>query len=129
MSNSIDVNHTNMMSQDQKEIVRSVYNRFLSFEDEVWSDLDELMTYYEFLSDEEIVIESALRMQLHMYKGIKCSDNHDIKDCFAPVILEAVEAIIELYDDANSLHEKNRYVLTYYMVLCELRLILTTNES
>ena len=130
MNNLIDVSHTDMMSEDQVQIVKSVYNRFLSCEEgSVWSNLDEMMEYFEFLTDGEMITEATLRMQMHIQMGIKCSNDHPIQDCFAPIILEAVEAIVELYSKTKSLHLKNRYVLAYYLTLSELRLILALNES
>lgn len=128
-NNSKDVCRTNMMSKEEYRIVQAVYGRFISCEEDgVWTGLDDLMEYFEYLTDNEIIVESQFKMKINTQKGIKCTQNHPPSDCFAPTILEAVEAIISLFDKTQSLHPKNRYILCYYMTLCELKL-LVINES
>lgn len=118
------------MTKDEIEIIKSVYDRFLLCDgDDYWSSLDEMMEYFEFLDDNEIINEASMRILLHRRDGIKCANDHNIEDCFAPTILDAVEAIVQLYDESKTLDNKNRYVLSYYMTLCELKLILYLNES
>jgi hypothetical protein len=117
-----------MTMNNEKDVLKIVYDRFLSFEEESWSHFDELMEYFEFLKNEEVIVEAALKMQIHEHRGIKCCQDHGTENCFAPTILSAVSTIVELYSQNGFLSSENRYILVYYMVLCELKIILSANE-
>lgn len=119
-----------MMSKDEKEIVSIVYRRFIDNEsDELWTDLDENLIFFEYLSDKDAINEAKVKILKHKGKGIfRCQSSHEHKYCFAPVILEAVEAIVKLYDEFNGpLHPINRYVLMYYLSMSEMGLIYLEN--
>ena len=118
-----------MMSRDEYNLVKTVYNRFMSCEEEgTWGSLDDMMEHMEYLTDREVVIEAEFKMEIHIEKGIKCNQNHAVTDCFSPTILEAVKSIVALFNETNSLHPKNRYILSYYMALCEMNLLLTSDK-
>ena len=111
-----------MMSKDQAEVVKIVYNRFMDNEESTWTDLDNNLEMFDWLSDKEIIKETKIKLSSHV-KGIKCNQNHPIDECFAPYIMDAADAISRLYDKTKELHIKNKYILTYYLVMSELGLI------
>ena len=111
-----------MMTKDQSEIVRTVYLRFIESEEESWGDLDSHLENIAEMSDEELIAAVATKSLSHS-KGIRCQQDHDPRYCFAPFILEAVESILELFIETNQLHEKNKYILSFYLAMAELGLI------
>jgi hypothetical protein len=111
-----------MMSKDEAEVVKIVYNRFIGNEEETWTDLDSNLEMFDWLNDKEIIKETKVKLILHA-KGIRCDQEHKLSECFAPYVMEAAEAITKLYDNTKELHVKNKYILTYYLVLSELGLI------
>lgn len=116
------------MTLSQEKAIKTVYDRFISCEDEsYWTNLDDLMEYCEYLTDYEVVTESEFKMRQHLEKGIKCNQDHPVEYCFAPNILDAVEAIVSIFEDTKILDSKYRYVLSYYLTLCQLNLLI--NES
>ncbi len=116
------------MSKDQSEVVKTVYLRLIDNESDDWTDLDSNLEIFGWLSDEELLAEVKVKQDRHSKGVLRCPINHDgLVPCFAPTILEAVEAIVSLYDSKGALHEKNRYVLTYYLVMSEMGLIFISN--
>lgn len=111
-----------MMSVEQAQVVKMVYSRFISSEEEVWTDLDENLELVGFLKDSELVVEAEIKADIHC-KGIRCRQNHEKKNCFAPYILESVEAIIALYHHTGQLPTKNRYILEFYIAMSELNML------
>lgn len=113
-----------MMSKEEADIVKMVYTRFLESEEETtWSEIDENLEFFGYLSDQEIIKEAKIKAEEHSDGIFRCQNDHDHKFCFAPRILEAVNYILNLYDETGFLHEKNRYVLLYYLVMSTLRMI------
>lgn len=120
----VPVSHTNsMMSKDQVEIVRIVYTRFIESEDQGWTEIDDNLEMYGWLSNEELVKEAKIKCLSHSKGTFKCTQKHEQQNCFAPRILEAVEAVLSLYDRTKELHPKNAYILTYYLVMSELKMV------
>ncbi len=114
-----------MMDAAQKEVVSLVYRRFLESESaDKWTDLDENCIFYDWLMDNEIVLESMVKLSGHSKGAFRCNlDHKQPQDCFAPYILEAVEAIVDLYKETEDLHPHNRYILIFYLVMSEMNLI------
>lgn len=113
-----------MMTTEQANIVKMVYSRFIESEDSgAWGDLDENLAWFDILSDEELVRESEIKLSSHSKGTFRCQNTHDRVHCFAPYILEGVEAILNLYENTKELPIKNRYVLQYYLAMSELRMI------
>jgi hypothetical protein len=118
-----------MMSKDEAETVKIVYNRFIQNEDETWSGIDDNMEMHSWLSTEEIIAFTRLKIDDHSRGVIRCKTSHDQSICFAPRVLEAAQAVIRLYDETGDLHPKNRYVLDYYNVMAEMKLIYSSEVS
>lgn len=112
-----------MMSKDESEMVKMVYNRFMESETEDWTKIDDNLEFYAWLSDSDLVKEAKIKYGPHSKGTLRCSQDHEQINCFAPRILEAVEAIIKLYDQKKQLHSNNAYILSYYLVLSELDMI------
>lgn len=112
-----------MMSKEEAEIVKMVYNRFIGNESETWSGLDDNMELFSWLSDGECINESKMKFFYDSVGTFRCTKEHEQEKCFAPYVLEAVEAILRLWDVSGELHQKNRYILDYYLVMSELRII------
>jgi len=90
-----------------------------------WGDLDDTLEFFGWLSDRELIKEAQIRFSFHQHGVFRCTQNHDQQYCVAPLILDSVEAIVSLYKKTGELHEKNRYILTYYLSMSELNFIYT----
>lgn len=128
---SQSVIRTNMMSKEQSEIVKVVYNRFLESEESRWTRIDDILEGLAWLSDEELIGETILKYLTHCEGTFRCNQDHkDDRLCFAPFILESVEAILKLFEETARLHPKNAYILTYYLAISEIGLIYSSaNEK
>lgn len=118
------------MTEEQARVVRTVYNRFIESEQETWSDLDSNIELFEYLNDKELIVESEIKYNKFSKKSFRCSQYHGddpkvhTQDfCMAPLILEAVGAIISLYRETKDLHPKNRYLLTFFHSMSEMKMI------
>lgn len=119
-----------MMTPEESAIVKIVYERFLSSEKLNWDEIDDNLELVGFMSDKELVVECTIKFMDHSFGRFRCAKEHIDGDiCFAPLILEAVGSVIKLYDTTQSLHERNKYVLSYYLVMSELRLIYAEQGS
>lgn len=118
-----------MLNNDQKEIVRKVYNKFAESDaagNEGWSEIDENMSYLDWLEDSQVVIEAAVKLQLQQQGVPRCNlDHRNPGDCFVPVVLEAVGYILDLYANTGHLPTKNRFILQYYLTLSQIGYILS----
>jgi hypothetical protein len=112
-----------MMTKDQSEVVKLVYNRLIESEDCVWTDIDYNIEFFNWLNDKELVKESQIKYDSHCGGVFRCSQNHEQEHCFAPYVLESVGSIISLFEETRSLHAKNRYILTYYLAMSEMKMI------
>ena len=112
-----------MMNEEQVKAVKIVYSRFIESEEEIWTDLDDNLELFDYLSDREMIIEAQIRMSVHSSGNFRCKQDHKQDYCLAPYILESVDAIVSLYKETGELHEKNRYIVSYYLVLSEMKMI------
>jgi hypothetical protein len=109
-----------MLSSDQTKNITYLYNKFLDSELNGWTNLDNFLELLEYLDDDQLYRECEVLYSHHKRKTMGCPYEHT-KDsvCFVKGILEAVEAITDLYQETGNLHPNNRYVLAYYLALCE----------
>ena len=112
-----------MMTSDQAKIVKMVYNRFIDSEEQIWTDLDSNLEMFGYLTESELVTEVKVKYKKHSKTGIRCSQDHQPSNCMAPIILESIEIILDLYKETKELHEKNKYILEYYLVMSEMKMI------
>lgn len=114
-----------MMTQDQVKIVTRVYNKF--FESETsssWTEIDHYLSLLEFIDDDQLFRESDVLYSAHNRGIPTCDLNHPREECFIPIIMDAVKAILDLYKETNYLHKNNRYILQYYLALSQAQMIL-----
>lgn len=117
------------MTQDQSDVIKMVYRRFIDHEVVEWGSFDDNLEMYGWLSQAELIKESKIKFLKHSKGNFRCSQDHSKEHCFAPYILESVDIILSLYGKTKSLHEKNAYILTYYLVMSEMGLIYSDSES
>lgn len=125
-----------MMNEEQSKIVKLVYNRFAESEEynfrsekTVWTELDENLEFISYLSEQELINESKIKVAGHSKGTFKCEQNHEQRNCFAPYILESVQYILKLYDETGFLHEKNSYILSYYLAMSAMGMIFSEVSS
>jgi hypothetical protein len=108
-----------MMTREQAQTIKIVLRKFseLDASSEKWTPVDEALFFLSHLNDKEIVNETKMILEIHRMGNPRCTEKHENSECFIPKIVEAVESIIELYKENNSLPAKNRYILQYYIVL------------
>lgn len=117
------------MTTDQRNIVRQAYLHLLGHENRGWDELDDLVDYLEFLNDDELHRESDLLYSQHRGASVKCHQQHDRKECFIPILVEAVNIILELYKETGAMHPKNKYILQYYLAMNQVNMILVEDQS
>lgn len=108
-----------MMTKEQQQAVTTVLRRFADIDNSstTWTDVDEQMSLLEWLSDHQITVEAEVKLLAQRKGNPRCKADHPTSQCFVPTVLEAVDAILQLYKETGNLHLKNRYILTYYTVL------------
>jgi hypothetical protein len=111
------------MSEEETKTVKMVYSRFIENETQDWAKIDDVLAIIAELSNEELISESAIKYLEHSKGILRCEDDHDHRYCMAPLILEAVGAILTLYGETKTLHPKNAYILCYYLSLSELDIL------
>ena len=105
------------MNPEQRKVVTKVYNHLLESEKRGWDGLDDYIDYLEYLSDDQLHREADVIFEIHSRGRTKCQQDHPIENCFVPILVEAVSAILELYKETNSMHPKNKYILQYYLAM------------
>jgi hypothetical protein len=117
---STTASHTNMLDSSQTKNILYVYNKFLESESKGWDEADDNLLILEWLSDIEIYRESEILYSYQKNRNMGCTFKHPPGAiCFSVHVLEAVDSILQLYQESNVLHPKNRYVLEYYIILCQ----------
>jgi len=129
-SYSKDVCHTNMLDSAQIKNITYLYTKFMESEELGWSDVDDCLELLQFLDDFQLCRECDVLYSHHKYKNMGCEFDHKPGSvCIVKNILEAVDAILELYKETNSLHVKNRYVLSHYLALAQVGKIIELPSS
>ena len=107
-----------------------VYSRFMDNEDgHTWTGLDDSLELLDWMSNLELAREASVEAEKHSRGVFRCTNDHDQQFCFAPFVLESVGAILDLYEKTGDLHEKNRYILSYYLAMSSMRMIYSTDVS
>lgn len=112
----------NMMTQDQAKIVMAVYRKFAEQDEqnaEEWTPIDEYMEKLDWLNNGQLIIEAQVKYNEHKSGEPRCQYPHGKTECIVPIIVDAVMAILDLYKKTGNLHEKNRFILMYYLALSQ----------
>ena len=117
------------MNPDQSKIVIQVYNHLIENEKRGWDGLDDYMDYLEYLDNDQLHREADVVYSQHRTRTVKCQQEHAIEKCLIPIMVEAVGAILELYKETDSLHDKNRYILQYYLAMNQADMIVLDDSS
>lgn len=112
------------MTTEQRKIVTEVYNHLLESENRGWDGLDDYIGFLDYLDNDQLHREADVVYSKHRLGPTKCAQDHTKEKCFIPVLIEAVDAILELYKESGSLHEKNKYILQYYIAMNQAGMIL-----
>lgn len=113
-----------MMSPDQRTIVRQAYTHLIGHENRGWDELDDYVEYLDYLTNDELHRECDVLYSQHRGVAVKCHQKHSPSQCFIPLLVEAVSAILELYKESGHLHDKNKYILQYYLAMNQANMIL-----
>lgn len=113
-----------MMSPEQRKAVSEVFNHLLESEKRGWDELDDYIQMLEFLDNDQLHREADVIFEKHSRSDVRCIQNHSKEKCFIPVLVEAVGAILEVYKENGHLHERNKYILQYYLAMNQTGLIL-----
>ena len=109
-----------MLSSDQIKNITFVYVSLLDSELNGWENLDDFLEILEWLDDLELYREAEILYSYHKNENMGCPYPHQEGSvCFVKNILDAVEAITDLYKETGNLHLKNRYILANYLALCQ----------
>lgn len=118
-----------MLSQENENLLSVVYERFMESEGQgnSWAPIDDCLELVSWLKDAEIIEECKAKYEKHCLTEFRCNVDHEIRYCMAPLILETVEIILNVYECERFLSEKHRYCLEYYLSLSELGLVYNSN--
>lgn len=109
-----------MLDSVQTKNLIFVYTELMNSETNGWTDIDDYLEVNEWLDDDQLYRECEVIYSFHRNTKVggpyKNSPN---LDAFVKRILEAVDSILLLYQENNDLHIKNRYILSYYLALCQ----------
>lgn len=109
-----------MLNSTQIKNITYVYVTLMNSEGKGWDEYDDSLEIVEWLDNDQLMRESDLLYSYHKNKNIRCAYKEcNIETCFVKNILEAVESIIELFEETKDLHVKNRYILCNYIALCQ----------
>lgn len=109
-----------MLSTEEAKNITFVYSALLDSELKGWQDLDDFLEILEWLDDSELYREAEVLYSYHKNEDMGCPYPHkEGSSCFVKKVLEAVEAITELYKETGNLHPRNRYVLANYLALTQ----------
>lgn len=118
------------MSSDQVKNITQVYNKFLENEIRGWDSIDEYLEMLEYIDDDQLHREADVLFSTHKSKPMGCPHKHkDPNACFVKRILEAVEAILDLYKETGQMHKNNRYILQNYLALTQSEQIIELVDS
>lgn len=119
----------NMMTSEQAKTVVQAYNHLIESEKRGWDALDDYLDYLDYLDNDQLHRESDVIYSKHSVGVAKCQQDHPKEKCFIPVMVDAVGAILELYKETGNLHEKNRYILQYYVAMTQADMIVAENAN
>jgi len=112
------------MSIDQENSVKIIYRNFLTNDyNRGWINVDNSLHRLSFLNDDQTVIEAECQIYRHSLGKLKCADSHDESACLVPQMMDAVNAICELYQETKILHPKNRYILDNYLAISHEKIV------
>ena len=111
------------MQEKHRNILKIVYERFIDNEGNGWNEIDENLSYYEWLTDEDLIAEAGVKHSRHSKGIFRCKDNHEQIHCFAPVLLQAVTIILNVWNNEKILEDRYKYILQYYLCMSEMALI------
>lgn len=116
-----------MMSAEQIKVVVRVYTHLLDNEKRGWDGLDDYIDFLEYLDNDQLQREADVIYTKHSKGEVKCNQDHPKDKCFVPMLIDAVGAILDLYKENKSLHDKNKYILQYYLAMNQSGMILSEN--
>lgn len=113
-----------MLTPEETKNIKIIYSNFLDGEDKGWGAIDDALEMIEWLNDEQVVIEAETIYEYQKDKKMGCPYKHaENKKCLVHDIIDAVKSILNLYKETKYLHEKNRYIISYYIALSNLGMI------
>lgn len=112
-----------MPTKEESELIKLVLDRFLESEESTWTEIDENIEFISYLSNSELVNECQVKYYSHCQGTFRCDQEHERRYCMAPLILESVEIILDLYEKTGELSSDFYYILSYYLAMSEMRLI------
>lgn len=116
----------NMMTRDEQQTVSEVYSRFIQSEHlNSWDDLDDSLCLLEALTNVELANEVQILFDKHSAGNVRCKLNHSPRVCMAPKLMEAIFAILKLWNETGVLHAKNKYIFQYYLALTHVKFLIS----
>jgi hypothetical protein len=119
-----------MMSPEQVKTVTYIYGLLMASEIKEWEKIDEYLQALEWLSYFQLCNECEALYSIHQDNHLVCPYIEGEESThFIVSMLEAVEAITQLYRETEDLHPRNRYILCYYLALCQDGQLVSTESS
>ena len=108
-----------MMSPQEVRNITFIFNQFISTESgNTWEKFDDHMSYLEYLTDSELIVEASAMLLGHSQGTVSCGS--PCTTCSVPHILDAVGSILELQNTTKNLHPNNKYILQFYLTISQL---------
>ena len=114
-----------MITTAQAIVLRKVLSYFTKSEILEWTEFDDYMETLDWLDDKQLTIEAQSRLETHLQSNARCTSEHLSKECFVPIILDAISYILDDYDEEKHLIKSTRYMLQYYLAMAQTGDIIT----
>lgn len=113
------------MTSEQHQIIQLVFSRFNDGENHrpMWTQIDETLWKLSWLDGDQLFREAATLYEDYKVKKIQCNMTHAKSECFAPKIVSAVDAVLDVYDKTGQMLPEYRYILQYFLTLHQLGVI------
>ena len=117
-------------SSAQAVLPESVCLRFAGAETgRAWDQFDTDMCYLVWLEDCDIYREVSLAYEFHVKNNARCHVEHEPDKCAIPIILQAINELLEKYEDGETMGKIDRYIFEYYLCLEQGNMIVTDGVS
>lgn len=118
-----------MLDSEQIKNITYVYDKLMNSESIGWAEIDDALELVEYLDDDQLYRECDVLYVYQQSKTIVSVYEDTRATNFVKNILDASEAILNLYDETGNMHPKNRYILSYYLALCQVGQIVELVKS
>lgn len=107
-----------MLNSDEQKNIDLVLTHLRGIDDnDRWDKVDDYMSYLEWIDDSQLMIEVKVLFDKHVSGDPRCTSSHSKENCLVPYLLDAVDCILAVNEEFNSISSGHKYILQYYVTL------------